>query len=471
VSIIIIGGGIAGLAAGYELALRGVPFVLLEASDRAGGLVHTEKVAGFTIDAGADSMLIQKPAAVRLCEELGLGPRLIASNPPRTSFIYADDRLHPLPSPSVLGIPATPEAVASYDLLSEAARAELLRRGSDPRSSDSRSWPRGTETTPGGTVTDESVGDFFRRQFGPETVSLIAEPLLGGIHAGDVEQLSIASVAPRLVQAESESGSVLRGFRNAPPTAEADGLFRSLRGGMGELVTAIVDRFPPRALRLHSEALTIVRRETEWEVATSNNALTARAVIVAAPAHAAARLLFDVDPVAASLCAQVPYVSTVSVALSWPRERVSHPLAGSGFVVARQHSALRITACTWVSSKWENRAPEGAILLRAFLGGAADPDVAALPDASVVAIAVRDVVHVLGITGEPTLARVHRWTKAGAQHIVGHRARLERIEQRLARLPGVFVAGSGFRAIGIPDCVADGRAAGATAADYAKMHQ
>jgi oxygen-dependent protoporphyrinogen oxidase len=140
-------------------------------------------------------------------------------------------------------------------------------------------------------------------------------------------------------------------------------------------------------------------------------------------------------------------------------------------VVARQHSALRITACTWVSSKWENRAPEGAILLRAFLGGAADPDVAALPDASVVAIAVRDVVHVLGITGEPTLARVHRWTKAGAQHIVGHRARLERIEQGLAKLPGVFVAGSGFRAIGIPDCVADGRAAGTTAADYAKMHQ
>jgi oxygen-dependent protoporphyrinogen oxidase len=471
VSIIIIGGGIAGLAAGYELALRGVPFVLLEASDRAGGLVHTEKVAGFTIDAGADSMLVQKPAAVRLCEELGLGPRLIASTPPRTSFIYADDRLHALPSPSVLGIPTTPEAVASYDLLSEAARAELLRQGSDPRSSDSRSWPRGTGTTPGGTVSDESVGDFFRRQFGPETVSLIAEPLLGGIHAGDVEQLSIASVAPRLVQAESESGSVLWRFRNAPPTSEADGLFRSLRGGMGELVTAILDRFPPRALRLHSEALTIVRRETDWEVATSNNALIARAVIVAAPAHAAARLLFDVDPVAASLCAQVPYVSTVSVALSWPREHVSHPLAGSGFVVARQHSALRITACTWVSSKWENRAPEGAILLRAFLGGAADPDVAALPDASVVAIAVRDVVHVLGITGEPTLARVHRWTKAGAQHIVGHRARLERIEQGLAKLPGVFVAGSGFRAIGIPDCVADGRAAGTTAADYAKMHQ
>jgi oxygen-dependent protoporphyrinogen oxidase len=470
VSIIIIGGGIAGLAAGYELAVRGVPFVVLEASDRAGGLVRTEEVAGFTIDAGADSMLAQKPAAVGLCEELGLGPRLIASTPPRTSYIYAHDRLHALPSPSVLGIPTTPEAIASYDLLSDAARAELLRRGSDPRPPDSRR-PRGTDMAAAGDVTDESVADFFRRQFGPDTVSLIAEPLLGGIHAGDVEQLSIASVAPRLVQAESESGSVLRRFRNAPPASDADGLFRSLRGGMGELVTAIVDGFPPGALRLHSEALTIVRRETAWEVATSGDALAARAVIVASPAHAAARLLFDVDPVAASLCAQVPYVSTVSVALSWPRERVRHPLAGSGFVVARRHSALRISACTWVSSKWENRAPEGAVLLRAFLGGAGDPDAAALPDASLVEIAVRDVGHVLEITGEPTLARVHRWTRAGAQHVVGHRARLERIEQRLAMLPGVFVAGSGFRAIGIPDCVADGRAAGAAAADYVKMHQ
>jgi len=470
VSIIIIGGGIAGLAAGYELAVRGVPFVLLEASDRAGGLVHTEEVAGFTIDAGADSMLVQKPAAVRLCEELGLGPRLIASTPPRTAYIYAHNQLHALPSPSVLGIPTTPEAIASYDLLSDAARAELLRRRSDPRRPDSRR-PHGTDTKLAGHVTDESVADFFRRQFGPETVSLIAEPLLGGIHAGDVEQLSIASVAPRLVEAESESGSVLRALRRASPASDAEGLFRSLRGGMGELVAAIVDRFPAGSLRLHREALTIVGRKPAWEVATSTDALAARAVIVASPAHAASRLLFEIDPVAASLCAQVPYVSTVSVALSWPRARVSHPLAGSGFVVARRHSALRITACTWVSSKWKNRAPDGAVLLRAFLGGAGDPDAAALPDSSLVETAVRDVAHVLAITGEPTLARVHRWTRAGAQHIVGHRARLERVDQRLAMMPGVFVAGSGFRAIGIPDCVADGRAAAAAASDYVKMHQ
>ena len=144
--------------------------------------------------------------------------------------------------------------------------------------------------------------------------------------------------------------------------------------------------------------------------------------------------------------------------------RFAHPLAGTGFVVARRHSDVRITACTWVSSKWEGRAPDETVLLRAFIGGAHDSDVVSMPDDALVAIVRGDLERVLGITGPPILARVYRWPDAGAQHTVGHLARVDEIERRLAAHGGLLVAGSGFRAVGIPDCVADARSVAAQAA-------
>lgn len=458
--VAIIGGGIAGLSAAYELSTRGVSFVLLEASDRLGGLIRTERIAGYTIDAGADSMLAEKPAALRLCEELGLGPRLITSTPPRTAYVFADGRLHALPPRSILGIPTTPDALASYDLLSARARDDVIRLGSD--------LARREHARP--AARDESVADFFRRQFGAETVSRIAQPLLGGIHAGDVEALSILSVAPRLTAAEETKGSVVHAFRDAP-APDPDGMFRSLRGGMGELVFAIASRLPPDAIRLNTPARTLARSAATYRVATERETFDARSVLIAAPAYAASQLLKPIAPDLADLCARIPYVSTASVALAWPRASVTHPLNGSGFVVARRHSALRMTACTWVTSKWEDRAPEGMVLLRAFVGGATDPDAADLADEPLTATAARDVRDVLGAIGDPMLACVHRWIRAGAQHNVGHRALVARIEQQLASLGGLFVAGSGFRAIGVPDCIADGRTAGAAAADYVKIQR
>jgi oxygen-dependent protoporphyrinogen oxidase len=459
--IIVVGGGITGLAAAYELELRGLPFMLLESSGRLGGLILTERIGGYTIDSGAESMLVQKPAALDLCEELGLGPRLISSTPPRTAYVFARDRLHPLPSPSVFGIPTTERGLAAYDLLSPSAR-EAMRRLADAPADIGSDRAR-----------DESVADFFRRQFGEETVSLVAEPLLGGIHAGDVEQLSIASVAPRLVAA-ARQGHMLRGLEHAPAGAptppERDGLFRSLAGGMGELVDAIATRLPGGRIHVRSEVLSLSRPGTMWRVTTPRETFEAAAVIVAAPAHVAARLVSGVEPSIATLCDQTPYVSTVSVALGFPRDRVAHPLRGSGFVVARRHARLRITACTWVTSKWTNRAPAEHVLLRAFLGGATDPDAAGLTDAALIEIAARDVARVLGVEGAPHLAHVHRWLRAGAQHNVGHAARIGQIDALLARTPGLFVAGSGFRSIGIPDCISGGRAAAAAAAaDYGKM--
>ena len=451
--VIIAGGGITGLAAAYELARRGVEFALLEAGSRAGGLVHTEHVDGFTIDAGADSLLVQKPAAIQLCEELGLAPRLMSTKLPRTAYVLRNGRLHALPSPSVLGIPTSLGALARYSLLDWPDRARLAAEPLMPRR----------------RLDDESVASFFRRRFGPATVGLIAEPLLGGIHAGDIEQLSMPSIFPRLTEAEQAPGGVIRALARAPRPGLSEGLFRALRGGMSELVTAIIASLPAGALRTGAAVTGLQRRGAGWSVLTDAQAFDAPAVILALPSRTAAVLLRPLDERAASSCASVPYVSTASVALAWKRADIAHPLAGSGFVVARRHNSTRITACTWVSSKWEDRAPPDHVLLRAFTGGAHDPGAVDATDDQLIADAVRDLTPVLGIAGPPVLTRVFRWRDAGAQHVVGHRARMTALAARLREHPGLLAAGSGFESIGIPDCVANGRRAAAAAADYVRM--
>lgn len=258
-------------------------------------------------------------------------------------------------------------------------------------------------------------------------------------------------------------------LRAAATAPALDGLFRSLPDGMSEIVDAVRARLPQTAVRLQSAPAAITRADSRWTVALGAESLDAEALVLAIPAHAAAALLRTIAPHIAALCAATPYVSTASVALQFPRAAVAHPLDGSGFVVARRHSNLRITACSWVTSKWRGRAPAGTVLLRAFLGGASDPGAVALRDDELVAAAIDDLSSVLGIAGPPTLARVHRWIDAGAQHNVGHLARMERLAAALAATPGLFVAGSGFHAIGVPECIADGRAAGSAAADYVKM--
>jgi oxygen-dependent protoporphyrinogen oxidase len=448
--IIIIGAGITGLSAAYELTQRHVPFVLLEAGSKPGGLIRTEHEDGFTIELGADSMLVQKPAALKLCEELGLSARLMASRRPRTAFILRDGRLHALPSPSVLGIPTTLPALARYSLIDWRTRARIAME----------------PLVPARTYADESVASFFRRRFGAATVDLIAEPLLGGIHAGDVEQLSMPSLFPRFTAAERQGGGVLRAV--APP-ASGDGLFRALRSGMSELVEAIVHRLPAGSLLLETPAAGIRRQGSRWLVGAGGERFEAAGLILATPAHVGATLLRTVDESAANVCGTVPYVSTATVALGWRRADVRHPLAGSGFVVARKHNTLRITACTWVSSKWESRAPDGMVLLRAFIGSVHDPHAADLGDAALIEIAVREVSRVLGIGAPPVLGRAWRWRNAAAQHTVGHAARMTGLAARLRSLPGLWVAGSGFESIGIPDCVANGRRVATAAADYVRM--
>ena len=442
--VVIVGGGMAGLATAFELTLKNVDFVLLEAGARPGGVVLSEEIDGYTIDAGPDALLAQKHAGVALCDEVGLGERLIDTRPPRFAFIQRGGRLHALPASSVLGVPTELGPFIRTKLFSWPGK---LRMGAEifvpPKRDDS----------------DESIGAFMRRRFGAEATEYLAEPLLAGIHAGDVDRLSVRALFPRFVEAERTSGSLLRSFRKQPRRAPSSrGAFRSLPGGLSELVRAVAKRLPPSSLRLNSPVRRVEAAADGFVVETSGgDRVAAGAVVLAAPAWASSRIVATLDDELSRLCGEIPYASTATVALGFDRAGVAHPLQGSGFVVPRvEHTG--ILAGTWLSSKWDHRAPEGRVLMRAFIGGGRDPRAFELTDREMIARALAALTPLLGITAEPRLARVYRWERASVQHEVGHLARLDAIERALARRPGLFITGSGFRGVGIPDCVADGRA-------------
>lgn len=441
--VVIVGAGITGLSAAYELGLHGLTARVLDARQRPGGVILTERCGGFVIDAGPDSLLVQKPAAVGLCRELGLGDRLLPMKPPRTAYIYRAGRLHAIPPASILGFPTRLWPLVRSGLFSPAGKLRMAREVFLP---------------PRAAAGDESIAAFVGRHFGREAVEYVAEPLLAGIHAGDVDRLSIRAAFPRLVEAEAERGSIVRAF--AARRSGGEGAFNSLPGGIGELADALVSRLPPDALRCGGHVERIELDPVVRVHQQGHPPLTARAVMLAVPGWAAEPLVRPLDAVLADLCGGIPYWSTAMVALAYPREAVAHRLAGSGFVVPRKEG-LTITAGSFVSSKWPGRAPDGQALLRAFLGGARDPDAVDRSDADLIGAATRDLGGILGLTGAPTLTRVYRWRRASPQQEVGHLARMVRLDERLASLPRLFLSGTGLRGVGIPDCIADGRSTAA----------
>jgi oxygen-dependent protoporphyrinogen oxidase len=444
-TVVIVGGGIAGLATAFELHRRSVPFTLIEGSDRAGGVVWSERVGDYTIDGGPDALLVQKPDGIRLCQELGLADRLIPTSLPRQAFIQRGGRLHPLPAASVLGIPTRPGPFIASRLFSLQGKLRMAAELFVPRKEDDR---------------DESIGAFMRRRFGAEAATYLAEPLLAGIHAGDVDALSVRALFPRFTEAERLHGSLLKAFRRPQPApAAADGPFRSLPGGLSELIDALVAALPPPSIRLRTRVAAVVRDPAGGFILDTDTGdrIPARAVIIATPAYVASQILRDLDDDLARHCSGVKYSSTATVALAFAREQVGHPLNGSGFVVPRVENS-GILAASWLSSKWSHRAPAGRVLLRTFVGGSRDPLALDRSDPELIARSMRAIRPLLRIAGEPILQRVYRFARASAQHEVGHLERMQTIDRRLGHHPGLFLTGSGFRGVGIPDCIADGRA-------------
>ena len=429
-----------------------VACTLIEGDSRLGGKILTEQADGFVIEGGPDSFLSQKPWGIELCRKLGLEERLIGTNQDRRrTFVYSRGHLEELPEGLALGFPTQIRPFLRSGLLSWPGK---LRLGAEVF------VPRRLEEG------DESLGAFFRRRLGDEALERIIEPLMTGIYAGDADRLSILATFPRFPEMEREHGSIVRSMLGARRRHKASDKgetsrwtpFVTLRGGLSELVRALTDRLSAvkvcagrrvRAIRARGEGAGYdVLLEGEPPIA-------ADALVLATPSYDAALLLETLDGTLAELMRGIPYASTATVTLGFRRAGFSHSLDGYGFVIPRIEGRA-LLASTWSSSKWGHRAPDGSVLIRSYVGGAGREAALERSDEELVELVRTDLRHVMGVTEGPVLARVFRWPRAMPQYLVGHLNRLAAIEERLARLPGVFVTGAAYRGVGIPDCIRDG---------------
>jgi protoporphyrinogen/coproporphyrinogen III oxidase len=457
--VAIVGGGVTGLAAAHEALIhaqnlgRGVTVTVLEKAPRLGGNLITERSGGFVLDAGADSWVAAKPHAAALAREVGLEASIIGTREgTRRYFVAWQDRLHPVPDGLVLGVPTRVASLVRTPIFSPLGK---LRMALEPFIVARRF--EGDD--------DESIADFAVRRLGREAADRLVAPLLGGISAGDASDLSIRAAFPQFVAMEREHGSLVRGTLalqrargRAPGRGAGEGAFRSLEGGIAGLVDAVAEhvRRAGALLRTGVGVRTLSRAGAAWSLdLDGGERIPADAVILAVPARAASTLLRGTDDGVARDLDAVPFGSTATVFLGYRREDVAHPLDGVGFVVPRS-LGRPILAGTWVSSKWEGRAPDGHVLVRAFFS----LDDAARDDDSLVQLARSELRALMGLSATPVLSRAFRFEHASPQMRVGHLARMRRVRERLALVaPGVRVAGGGYEGIGIPDSIKQGREA------------
>ena len=458
--IIVIGGGISGLAAAHrltELSRTGSTayrVTLLEASDRLGGVIATEHADNLLLELGPDSYITDKPAALRLCERLGLADRLIAPQQGGLK-LYTVHRgaLEPLPEGFLLMAPTRVGSVLQSPVFSWSGKLRMALEPLIPRRSHDG---------------DESLASFVRRRLGREVLERVAQPLIGGIYASDPEALSLAATMPRFPEMERSHGSVIVGSRRAQKrrakAADETGarwsLFVSIDGGMEVLVRRIEETVGPGVARLGETVRELSWNPDahRWRVDTGHAGLEADAVICTLPAFAAARALTTLDSELAGELGAIPFSSTATVNLAYRRRDIAHPLDGYGFVVPHVERR-KIMACTFSSVKYAGRAPEDTALLRCFAGGALQPDLLDQPDELLEAQVREDLEALLGISGTPILCRTTRYPDCMPQYNVGHLDRVERIETRLKRFPTLALAGKSYRGVGIADCIGSGEAA------------
>jgi protoporphyrinogen/coproporphyrinogen III oxidase len=464
--VAIVGGGIAGLASAYELekaraAGAAVDYTLYEERPRLGGSLASEIVNGAVLERGPDSFLTEKPAAAELCREVGLGGELLPSNDAaRKTYIVVRNRLVALPDGLMFLVPTKLIPTAMSPLFGLRTK---MRMGLDllhpPRPS-------------GG---DESVAAMVRRHFGQEAVDRLASPLLSGIYGGDAEQLSAQTVVPRLVEMETKYGSLTRGMlaanrrmRDATKKSSKTrnggaAIFTALRGGMSQLVDAIVTRLDSASVRAGTRVSAIRKTGNGWTVEAGEAAEKFDALIMAAPAWAAGELLAPVDAALGSELGDIPYSSSITINLVYDETRIGQLPEGFGFLVPAVEGRATL-ACTFVHRKFLGRTPPGKAVLRAFLGGMKGEALLAESDEALVATARRELSEILGaktLSGDvaPKHVQVSRWRRAMAQYDVGHKERIQRIGALVDALPGLRLVGNAYDGIGVSDCIRLGRQA------------
>ena len=461
--VIVVGAGIAGLAAAHrtiELSRErklGIDLTLVDAAPRVGGAIATERTDGFVVEAGPDSFISEKPWALQLCERIGLTPRLIQTRDEhRRIYVVGDGHLHALPDGFLLLAPTQLLPLLTSRLFTWPGKLRMAMDLLLPR---------------GPARADESLGSFVTRRLGREALERVAQPLVGGIYTADPNDLSLAATMPRFLEMEKQTRSVIlamrRGQRRQPTaTIGTSGarwsLFVSLDDGMQTLVDALAQRLPEGAVRCNTGVVGVQRDDAAWRLRLRDgSSMAADAIILATPAHRSAVLLGGIDTDLVRDLAAIPYASSATVSLAYPSSALPRPLDAFGFVVPLVE-ARSIIACTYSSIKYPRRAPDGTVLLRAFVGGAVQRDLFDQDDGTMIGRVRQELSDLLGITANPILTRVHRHRQAMPQYRVGHLDRMARIDAVVARLPGLALAGNAYRGVGIPDCIHSGEQAAET---------
>ncbi len=457
--VVVVGGGVSGLTTAFELqslarqAENPLRITLVEEDGRLGGKILTDRHDGFVIEAGPDSFLSSKPAALNLCQELGLGDLVVGTTETGGgTFILRSGRLEPLPEGITMLVPTRVRPLLASRLLSPWGK---LRMGLD------------FFIPPRRDAADESVGQFVRRRLGREAFEHMAQPLLSGIYAGDAEQLSLLATFPRLRETELKHGSLTRGMlaqrrqaKAGPPASPRRSAFLSLQGGLGTLIDALSDALTEVEIRLRTGVSSVERARDERYVLTlsTGQRLEADALVLAIPAYTAGQLLSRFDSELTDLLGRIPYVSTATATLAFRKSDLTGSGAGRGFVIPKVENR-ELTAVTWVTNKFPGRAPEDVALVRAFVGRSGREEAVDLPDPELIELIRRELREILGITAEPIDSSIFRWKRALPQYVLGHVERMREIDERLAGIPGVELAGAAYRGVGIPDCIQSGQQA------------
>jgi protoporphyrinogen/coproporphyrinogen III oxidase len=447
--IAIVGGGITGLAAALWLAQHRPEHrvMLFEREPRLGGKIITEHVGELVIEGGPDSFLASKPHGMAFCHDVGIENQLIPSRPEnRKAYVVRDGQLYPIPDGLTGLIPSRLQPIMDSPLLTPEGKARFALE----------------PTVPAGPQTgDESLAGFIERRFGAEVFARLIEPLMAGIYAGDGRHLSLAATFPQLREMERLHGSVLRGIQAqaaTPPTGQRPGFVTPI-DGMGQLVKAACTHLAASTIAVNGGVKRLARSSSGFDLTLdTGETVAAHGVIIATPAYAAASLLSSIDIDLAHALDTIPYVSTATISLAYPANALPHPLNGSGYIVPRAEGTP-ILACTWVSSKFTNRAPDGTVLLRGFIGRSGQEESLSRSDEELVSLVQGELKARLGVHAPPEVHRVYRWPRGIPQYSIGHLDRLRSIETALAATTGLQVAGAAYHGVGIPDCIASGEQA------------
>jgi oxygen-dependent protoporphyrinogen oxidase len=458
---VIVGGGISGLATAFSLHEKavkaGLPIrcTILESGTSWGGKIVTHRVGDIVTEAGPDSFLSQKPAALDLCRKLGLADQLINTNETgkKASVLHAG-RLHDLPEGLLSFVPKQLGPFFRSGLLPWTGLARMGLEIAVP---------------PGPSTGDESLAAFLRRRFGPQAFERVLEPLMAGIYAGDAEHMSLRATFPRFFELEQRYGSVVRGMMAAKKAASPVSaghprctMFVSLKNGLGDLVTALTQQLTKQGVELRLgcrvDALRVRSHQLgRWMydlVLGDGSALSAESVVLATPAYVSAALLRPLTPIAGGLLDMIPYASTATIAMAFPRA-ATNAVEGFGFIVPRIEQRDLIAA-TWTSLKWPYRAPADQLLVRCYVGGVGREDILQLDDDVLTSKIREELAAICSIKVEPSYVEVNRWWKAMPQYTLGHLDRLAQLDAAVSRYPGLVLTGAGYRGVGIPDCIRDG---------------